>query len=281
MKKIFFGILILWTAFIVIGFSTSPSAPGSLNALLIFGALPWLLVWAVYSYRWQRAQKSKRSLTDPDPSVAINSSVINYSPPAPTPPAPLTDQSSSAIGMGDDSYQGFRQLVKMALSDGVVEHDEAAYLYAYLRKEGGLQDSRTRHLAIVFAATLNDGIFDEEEAEEMRVLLSEFADADLFSLPQEKKAASSHKAHKGKAKKSKKEARPVLGDLMAGGTYDLTYCDADGNYSERRVHVREIAFNKSGNEIVKGRCYLAKATRSFRRDRILTAVDIETGEMCI
>ena len=166
------------------------------------------------------------------------------------------------------------------MSDGVVEHDEAAYLYAYLRKEGGLQDSRTRHLAIVFAATLNDGIFDEEEAEEMRVLLGEFVDADLHPAP--KPAPKPQPKPKQKVhRRTVAESSPYSGLILEGRTYDFIYSDVDGNVTDRRVHVREIAFNSAGNEIVKGRCYLANATRSFRRDRILTAIDIDTGEICI
>lgn len=291
-RKALLCILILWTLFIVLGFSTSPFDPGSFQALLIFGVLPWLPVWAVSSHRKKKSQKSGHTSTDLAPSVSsieANPPAVDPLSPAPSPAAtaspklassaPMETQ-SSATGMSDDAYQGFRQLVKMALSNGLVEHDEAAYLYTYLRKEGGLQDSRTRHLVIVLAATLKDGIFDEDEAEDMRVLLSEFADADLFSLPQKKKVSSPRKTRKSKAKKVKERVRPVLGDLIEGSTYDLTYCDADGNFSERRVHVREIAFNKFGNEIVKGRCQLAKATRSFRRDRIISAIDVATGEIC-
>ena len=178
--------------------------------------------------------------------------------------------------MNASDYADFCQLVRMTLSDNVVEQAEAEYLYRYLREHDGLQDSRVRHIAIVLAATLADGQLDEEEAEELRVLLGEFLDADLPSPPRPRQRSRDRR---------RQNAPPPVSDnpygmILPGNTYDISYCDSGGNISERRVHVWEIAFNKSGNEIIKGRCQLAKATRSFRRDRIICAIDVATGEVC-
>ena len=296
-KKILFGVLILWTLFIVAGFTALPSEPGSLSVILVFGVLPWLLVWAVCLYHAQQKRKVQQSIINPLPPVKTH--LRTDSPSRPqlpiTPPAtpaitspatqsatqqPITPPSSTTTGMDEETYQGFRHLVQMALADGVVAHEEAQYLFNYLMEKNGNWDSRTRHLAIVLNATLRDGVFDEVEAEEMRVLLGEFVDADLHPTP--KPAPKPQPKPKQKVRRrTVAESSPYSGLILEGRTYDFIYSDVDGNVTDRRVHVREITFNSAGNEIVKGRCYLANATRSFRRDRILTAIDIDTGEICI
>ena len=178
--------------------------------------------------------------------------------------------------MDATDYADFCQLVRMTLSDNVVEQAEAEYLYRYLREHGGLQDSRVRHIAVVLAATLADGQLDEEEAEELRVLLGELIDADLPSLP-----CPRQRNRNRRWQNISPASRNPYGEILPGNTYDISYCDSAGNITERRVHVREISHNRAGNEIVKGRCFLADATRSFRRDRILSAVDVATGEVCV
>ena len=248
LKKIFLGILILWSLFIFAGFATSPRQAEDVSLLLIVGIFPGVPTTLVL---WQQNARRRRV------------------PPSSAPPEPT--------GMNASDYADFCQLVRMTLSDNVVEQAEAEYLYRYLREHDGLQDSRVRHIAIVLAATLADGQLDEEEAEELRVLLGEFLDADLPSPPRPRQRSRDRR---------RQNAPPPVSDnpygmILPGNTYDISYCDSGGNISERRVYVREISHNRAGNEIVKGRCFLVDATRSFRRDRILSAVDVDTGEVCV
>ncbi len=183
---------------------------------------------------------------------------------------------SESTGLNASDYADFCQLVKMTLSDNVVEQAEAEYLYRYLREHGGLQDSRGRHIAIFLAVMLADEQLDEKEAEELRVLLGEFIDADLPSPPR-----SRQRNRNRRRQNIPPASRNPCGEILPRNTYDISYCDSTGNITERRVHVREISHNRAGNEIVKGRCFLTAATRSFRRDRILSAAAVATGEICI
>lgn len=57
---------------------------------------------------------------------------------------------------------------------------------------------------------------------------------------------------------------------------DITYQDAKGEITNR--HISIIKYDPSKKKIY-ARCHLRKSMRSFYIDRILTAIDIETGEI--
>ena len=61
---------------------------------------------------------------------------------------------------------------------------------------------------------------------------------------------------------------------MIDKRYKLTYTDAKGETSERIV--RNPVFQ---GETVRAMCELRAAVRTFRRDRIQSVVDMETGEI--
>lgn len=61
-------------------------------------------------------------------------------------------------------------------------------------------------------------------------------------------------------------------------TLHISYEDADGMQTERTVDVRQFGANGSGG-LIRGRCRLRNANRTFRTDRITSCVDGETGEV--
>lgn len=56
----------------------------------------------------------------------------------------------------------------------------------------------------------------------------------------------------------------------------ITYRDANGSVTERQVRVREFDNEVYGGMMI-GHCSLRDATRTFRFDRVQTAIDAETG----
>lgn len=169
----------------------------------------------------------------------------------------------------DWDFECFCLMAEGALHDAVITNKEAAAILYFLQNHGGDDDSRVRHIAaIIRDSEKNDG-FDAGDAEELKVVLSEFLDADYFKIEKPKKA---------KPKKAPR-VKVKLGEIKPNHSYQITYIDSKGNSSEREIYCTSIHFNKYGNEIVYGRCKKANATRSFRRDRIIEAVDVETGEI--
>jgi hypothetical protein len=59
---------------------------------------------------------------------------------------------------------------------------------------------------------------------------------------------------------------------------EITYRDASGNVSRRRIRTREFD-RANANGYLSAFCELRGAPRTFRMDRVLRAVDAETGEV--
>ncbi len=174
----------------------------------------------------------------------------------------------------------FKLLAKGILEDNSVSYDEAVALQSFLA--GCSQnDTKIRHLKVVVDNVLHDDILDKDEAEELRVLLSEFLDSQK-PIKSQKKTKKAIRLKQKKYKKSVIEnAVTTYAELEAGLEYFINYIDSVGNISEREIFVHSIKKNKAGNDIVYARCKAANANRSFRLDRITMAIDLETGEVII
>jgi len=59
---------------------------------------------------------------------------------------------------------------------------------------------------------------------------------------------------------------------------EISYSDANGNVTKRKVRVSKFDENWHGGTIF-GHCELRKQNRTFRFDRITSCVDLETGEI--
>ncbi|WP_415034483.1 WYL domain-containing protein [Azonexus sp.] len=58
---------------------------------------------------------------------------------------------------------------------------------------------------------------------------------------------------------------------------NIQYVDVNGKKTRRTVHVSECDTRES-NGYLKGFCQLRRAPRTFRLDRVIVAIDVETGE---
>jgi hypothetical protein len=61
-------------------------------------------------------------------------------------------------------------------------------------------------------------------------------------------------------------------------TVEIEYRDGGGSKSKRVIHTRSFD-NRLHNGLLIGHCTLRNATRTFRFDRVLSAVDVATGEV--
>jgi hypothetical protein len=59
----------------------------------------------------------------------------------------------------------------------------------------------------------------------------------------------------------------------------ISYKDAKGDISHRRISVRTVNRTDDGDILIKAYCYERRSARSFRADRIIEAVDLTTGEV--
>jgi predicted DNA-binding transcriptional regulator YafY len=65
---------------------------------------------------------------------------------------------------------------------------------------------------------------------------------------------------------------------LAGDTFEITYEDSRGQVSVRRVSVRRV--DRVGeHHVLKAYCFERDSLRSFRLDRVMSAVDLVTGEI--
>jgi hypothetical protein len=64
-----------------------------------------------------------------------------------------------------------------------------------------------------------------------------------------------------------------------GAKLRIKYIDADGNYTERTIEVRQFGVAGNGHLIMMTHCHLRRATRTFRVDRVQHCIDVDTGEV--
>jgi hypothetical protein len=74
-----------------------------------------------------------------------------------------------------------------------------------------------------------------------------------------------------KRHRSRKSAIPVRARLK------IRYLDSDGAESQREIHAHGYVDSSPG--YIEARCLVRKSNRTFRTDRIVEAVDMETGEV--
>jgi predicted DNA-binding transcriptional regulator YafY len=72
-------------------------------------------------------------------------------------------------------------------------------------------------------------------------------------------------------RKSAKSPIPVRARLK------IRYLDSDGAESQREIHAHGYVDSSPG--YIEARCLVRKSNRTFRTDRIVEAVDMETGEV--
>ncbi len=177
-----------------------------------------------------------------------------------------------------------RDTAELILADDVVDQREAELLLSLLDKQDILNfDPACRELHQVLVASLEDGVLDNDEAEEIKVLLSEICDRPIErpvkpapkkkKIPKKPKLSATKKAAKTKAKGSEKTRLPATGEVLA-----FSYTDSKGDTSDRHISYRGSS-RKDGLIYVKGICHDRQAFRTFRADRMDFICFAETGEM--
>lgn len=158
----------------------------------------------------------------------------------------------------------FVSLCEAVLADELVHQNEAEYLMDWLAKNPVATDeSNIYDIYNLLKISLEDGYLDESEAEELRLVLSEFCDRILNKSQPLPKPKKTH---------SKKTIGPAHGGFL------IHYEDAKGNVSEREINVRAIT-DKNGVTYLKAYCHARRAMRTFRLDRVVEVIDLGTGEV--
>lgn len=205
--------------------------------------------------------------------------------------ATTLSSSSRAPERNEASAEGLtfslRDTAEVILADDVVDQREAELLLRLLDGQDILKfDPACRELHQVLIASLDDGVLDSEEAEEIKALLSEICDRPIErpSKPEPKKKAAPKKpAAKSTAKPkrskpvsrpsaSSSQRKPKVGDILA-----FSYTDSKGDTSDREVEYRAIT-KSNGVAYLKGICRSRQAFRTFRSDRMDFVCFADTGE---
>jgi len=171
-----------------------------------------------------------------------------------------------------ETIEKFADIAEEILADNRVTFREAVRLLTYFEffpdAAGALRTYRLYDSCLVAVA---DDYLDEDEAEELRVLLSEYCDSARGVGTSLAVAVAVAKPRATPPKEA-----PV-DPPKAGDRFEITYEDADGVQTERRINFRKCT-SKGDRHYVYAVCLERKALRTFRSDRILDAVALETGE---
>ena len=168
--------------------------------------------------------------------------------PAPHPVAVLRDQ--------------LRQHCQNILADGLVEEDELDALHTWLNAQPALDaEPSIRRLATQLGDALAKGALSTGQRQSIEDQLQNLAGIRLPAHPPPRRAAS-------------RAALPYLEGRQLD-TVQFAYIDATGEYSDRRVVVRQL-----DGQCFQGLCLNRRATRTFRLDRVQGDITSEiSGEV--
>jgi len=224
--------------------------------------------------------RTKRSWTAP---VKLRTAKVQKPESTPEPDAPVSGNEDEGEARDGLTFS-LRDTAELILADDVVDQREAEMLLRLLDKQDILHfDPACRELHQALIASLDDGVLDNDEAEEIKALLSEICDRPIerpVRAEPKKKAAPKKPSAKAtsKPKRSKPRAaattqrKPEVGDILA-----FAYTDSKGATSDREVEYRAMT-KKDGLAYLKGVCQSRRAFRTFRSDRMEFVCFADTGE---
>lgn len=168
--------------------------------------------------------------------------------------------------LSDKELKKLYELAEKILADSEVSLSEAKQLQRWFAKHPFSEfDSNTCILFSAIEDALEDGVFDEDEEDEIFTLLTEFTESyeeddsnDEFEIG----------------------ASVDLLDLEVNHQYRMTYKDASNNISERSIIMKELS-EKDGRQYLKAVCMNKHAIRTFRADRVQELYSLETGEALV
>lgn len=195
----------------------------------------------------------------------------------------VKEQDSGTQAQAESLTFSLKDTAEIILADDVVTQREAELLLSLLDKQDLVSfDPLSRELHQALVASLDDGVFDNREAEEIKVLLSEICDRPVAtSEPQvvKKPAKKTSAQRKAPAKKvSSERIRKAGRALQPGDLLAFMYTDSKGDYSDREINFRS-ASKKDSVIYLKGICHTRNAMRTFRADRMDRLCFLDTGEM--
>ncbi len=253
-----------------------PVVPGKEETATIFHVLVGSLVLAAFFFAEYR---TKLSWTAP---VKLRTAKARKQEQKNQPSDTGTRKESEPKGNEGLTFS-LRDTAELILADDVVDQREAELLLSLLDKQEILHfDPACRELHQVLIASLDDGVLDNDEAEEIKAILSEICDRPIARpekpQPQKKKPKKAPAVIEPKARKKQQrpkaaaERKPEVGDILA-----FMYTDSKGDASDREVEFRALT-RKNGAAYLKGICQTRRAFRTFRSDRMEMVCFADTGE---
>lgn len=179
------------------------------------------------------------------------------------------------------------------LLDDQVSQREAVFLQGWLNRAAVYRaDARSRPVVEAVDDVLADGVLHPEESDELFTVLSEFCDAvlDRETAPVSRATPepAPEPAPEPKASPTPEPAREKtstegaasgqVGGPELGDEFEITYQDAKGQESVREVEYRSVR-DKGGRKYLNAYCHSRHAFRTFRVDRIRSAINLRTGEI--
>jgi|GEM_PF-1680137 len=260
-------------------FASLPMVPGSESPATIGNLVAGLIILAGFVFLEYRANKSALVPA----TVKRSKRTVNKEPSQSSedPAASSAAETTSALSFS------LKDTAELILADDMVDQREAELLLNLLDKQDIIRfDPTCRALHQVLIASLEDGVLDNDEAEEIKALLSEICDRPIArpekpsvkkSKPTKQSAATKKKTAPPKKRAPRvareKSRTPQPDDILA-----FTYTDSKGDSSDREILYRS-ASQKGGVTYVKGICQTRKAFRTFRADRIEMLCFVDTGEL--
>lgn len=165
LKYSFYALLWLWS--IVISVALLSDAPKQADGRINWGACVVIVIFLLL-LPWAVALFVQRYIRRKTEANAQQSSAVET----------VASTSPAVTEMDTETFTAFKNMAALVLADDVVEKHEAEMLYTFLKSTSANEDVRTKPLFYVLRQ-IGENIepFSPETAEELRVMLGEFIDA--------------------------------------------------------------------------------------------------------
>ena len=230
------------------------------------GGAWWLVLALIPAYFSARAYHYK-----PEPKKSESLPHSPVSPPPPIESSPAAIQLQPVISKQEPKakpktprkprdHRTLPEIAQTIVEDGIVTIEEAKSLRDWFEERDRLKDKRPFGLYQVLCEALKD---DELSADESAVLLEKLR----AFIPFKK---SPHPIEKSEP------LQVTHTDDWKGLTIDCTYETATGEVSDRRLKV----LTDNGYSIYCY-CHMRRAKRTFVKHRVISAVDVDSGEVLV
>lgn len=209
-----------------------------------------------------------------------------YTPP-PTPRQPSIRLAEPAPVKSGLKY--LRQLCREARLDEEITEGEARKLlqaFAVFESDQPKGHTHAKYVLELLRECLADGKLDKNEAQELLTAVGEFADSvqltvmplgDIRPIPDTLEPPPVKKERQ----RQSAAATPLQNvSLTPGQDYELTYTDSTGMVSERVIQLKGLS-GTGRTKYLEAYCTKAHGYRTFRVDRVMSLVDLSTGEVML